>query len=130
MTKAEEETHMAEYLVGRAEDIADGGRKVVQCGEREIGIFRVKGELRAWHNSCPHRQGPICQGHIYPRVIEPVDEKGEVRTLQYDESSMHLVCPWHGYEFNLETGKNPGFARMGLRPAELKVSEGELYVVL
>lgn len=120
---------MAEFLVGPESEIPDGGRKVVACGEAEIGIFRVKGQLHAWHNSCPHRQGPICQGRIYPRVIEPVDENGEVRTLAYDEADQHLVCPWHGYEFNLETGRSPG-GRGRLRKAQLKLDEGQVYVVL
>ncbi|WP_309084688.1 Rieske (2Fe-2S) protein [Chelativorans sp.] len=120
---------MTEYLVGPESDIAEGGRKVVACGETEIGIFRVKGELLAWHNSCPHRQGPICQGRIYPRVVEPLDERGEVRTLAYDETTQHLVCPWHGYEFNLQTGRGQG-GRGSLRRARLKLEEGQIYVLL
>ncbi|MDR6817788.1 nitrite reductase/ring-hydroxylating ferredoxin subunit [Neorhizobium sp. 2083] len=121
---------MAEYLVCSEDEIADGDRKVVACGEREIGIFRVKGALHAWHNMCPHRQGPICQGRIYPEVIEPVDEKGEVRTLQYNEENMHVACPWHGWEFNLETGRNAGPAKYRLHRAELAIREGQIYVVL
>ncbi len=121
---------MTEYLVCNEADIAEGRRKVVQCGHREIGIFRIKGQLHAWHNSCPHRQGPICQGHIYPRVVEPVDKQGQVRLLQYDEADQHLVCPWHGYEFNLETGRCNGTDRLKLFPAKITVRDGALYVLL
>lgn len=121
---------MGEYRVGSASEIPDGGRKVVQCGQFEIGIFRIRGDLVAWHNSCPHRQGPICQGRIYQRVVEPVDEKGEVRMLQYDEEHLHLVCPWHGYEFDLATGRNAAVRSMGLRKATLRQDGDELYVVL
>lgn len=121
---------MTDYLVGRADAIAEGGRKVVLCGRREIGIFRIAGSLHAWHNMCPHRQGPICQGKIYPRVVEPVDEDGEVRLLQYDETRMQIACPWHGYEFDLVTGRCQGYDRLGLRRAELREENGDLYVVL
>ena len=121
---------MTEYLVCDPDEIVEGGRRVVQCGEREIGIFRVQGQLHAWHNSCPHRQGPVCQGRIYPRVIEPVDAAGQVRLLDYDEETRHLVCPWHGYEFNLETGRCNGTDRLRLFPVELRIVGKALYVVL
>lgn len=121
---------MTEYLVGDLDEIPDGGRKVVRCDDREIGVFRVNGQLHAWHNTCPHRQGPICQGHIYARVVEPVDDRGQVRLLQYDEADQHVVCPWHGYEFNLETGRCNGTDRLKLFRAEIKVVGQALYVVL
>ena len=121
---------MAEYRVGAEADIPEGGRKVVQCGDVEIGIFRLKGQLHAWHNQCPHRQGPVCQGRLYNRVLEPVDEIGKVRTLQYDEEQLHLVCPWHGYEFNLATGRNAASKTLRLRPAKLRIDGGEVHVVL
>jgi nitrite reductase/ring-hydroxylating ferredoxin subunit len=121
---------MTEYRVGPAEEIAEGGRKVVQCGDAEIGIFRFKGELYAWHNQCPHRMGPVCQGRLYNKVTEPFDEIGKVRTLQYDEDCMHIVCPWHGYEFDVTTGKNEATKLFRLRPATLKVEDGEVHVVL
>ncbi|MBN8293268.1 Rieske (2Fe-2S) protein [Rhodobacter sp. NTK016B] len=121
---------MTDYLVCDESDIAEGGRRVVQCGQHEIGIFRIKGQLHAWHNICPHRQGPICQGHIYARVIEPVDERGQVRLLQYDEGDQHVVCPWHGYEFNLETGRCNGNDRMKLFRAEIAIRDGAIHVIV
>lgn len=119
---------MQQYLVGPADDLAEGGRKVVRCGEREVGVFRVNGELRAWLNACPHRQGPICQGHLYPRVVEPVDDRGEVRLLDYDRDQMQVVCPWHGYEFDLDTGRCNGHPALALRSVQLTVVAGDIYV--
>ena len=119
---------MRDYLLGPASEIPEGGRKLVQCGHAEIGVFRHRGELFAWHNSCPHRQGPVCQGRIYKRVVEPVDANGEVRMLQYDEERSHLVCPWHGYEFDLTTGRTVALEGLHLRKAELRIEEGDLYV--
>lgn len=120
---------MQEYLVGPADEIGEGERRVLRCGTREVGVFRVKGELRAWLNHCPHRQGPVCQGHLYPRVIEPVDEAGQVRLLDYDRDRMQVVCPWHGYEFDLETGRCNGLDRLALVPVRLRQDGGMLYVL-
>ncbi len=63
---------MPEFSAGKVTDYADGDRKVVDCGESEVGVFKVDGEFYAWHNRCAHRAGPVCQGRIMKRVIEPV----------------------------------------------------------
>ena len=84
----------------------------------------------AWHNECPHRQGPVCQGRIYKRVLEPIADDGTVRALAYDESVTNIVCSWHGYEFDLKTGINQGSPRFRLRAAKLDQKDGNIYVVL
>jgi nitrite reductase/ring-hydroxylating ferredoxin subunit len=50
--------------------------------------------------------------------------------LAFDENDIHIVCPWHGYEFNLRTGQHPGSAMHRLRPAKLEVVDGEVHVLL
>lgn len=118
------------YLVGRKDEFEEGGRKVVSCDGTEIGVFMIDGELVAWHNQCPHRFGPVCQGRIYKRVLEPVGADGRVRELSYDQGTTNIVCTWHGYEFNLKTGVNQGSSKFRLRPAEVQEKDGEVYVVL
>src|ERR1700674_224633 len=121
---------MPDYSAGRVADYAEGDRKVVSCGEAEVGIFRIDGQIYAWHNRCSHRGGPVCQGRIMRRVIEPVDAQGRLRTLDYHESDTHIVCPWHGYEFNIKTGRHPGNAAARLRKVDIKLRDGEIYVCL
>jgi nitrite reductase/ring-hydroxylating ferredoxin subunit len=119
---------MPEYSAGKVTDYADGDRKVIECGEREVGVFRIDGEFFAWHNRCAHRAGPICQGRIMKRVIEPVAEDRTIRTQQYDPAETNIICPWHGYEYNIRTGQHQGSSRVRLRKAELAIREGEIYV--
>jgi nitrite reductase/ring-hydroxylating ferredoxin subunit len=40
----------------------------------------------------------------------------------------HVVCPWHGYEFNLDTGRHPGDPRMRLRSIPVRVSDDGIYI--
>ena len=75
---------------------------------QEVGVFRIGGEFYAWHNRCAHRAGPVCQGRIMKRVLEPVAGDKTMRTQEYDEAESHIVCPWHGYEFSIKTGYSPG----------------------
>jgi nitrite reductase/ring-hydroxylating ferredoxin subunit len=40
------------------------------------------------------------------------------------------VCPWHGYEYNVRTGRNSGHPNLRLRPVETVVRDGSVYVRL
>ena len=62
---------MTEYRAGRIDEFKEGGRLLLKCGDAEIGIFMIDGEFHAWHNACAHRGGPVCQGRIMKRVVEP-----------------------------------------------------------
>ena len=119
---------MPEYSAGKVTDYADGDRKVVECGEFEVGVFRIDGDFFAWHNRCAHRAGPVCQGRIMQRVIEPLAGDRTVRTQQYDPAETQIICPWHGYEYSIRTGCHQGNPRIRLRKAELAIREGEIYV--
>jgi nitrite reductase (NADH) small subunit len=118
------------YLVCRTDELKDGDRRVVSCDGIEVGVFKVDGQLVAWHNECPHRQGPVCQGRMYKRVVEPIAGDGTVRGLAYDDSVTNIVCSWHGYEFNLKTGVNQGSDRIRLRKAQLEEKDGNIYVAV
>lgn len=119
---------MAEFSAGRTSDYEDGDRKVVICGDKEIGIFKVDGEFYAWHNRCAHRAGPICQGRMMKRVLEPVAEDRTVRAMQYDDNETHIICPWHGYEYSIRTGAHQGNPRIRLLKADISIRDGKIYV--
>ncbi len=121
---------MKSYIVGSVDEIAEGGRKVISCDGTEIGVFRVGGELVAWYNQCAHVGGPVCQGKMFPRVEEPLDAHKRTRMLQYSATEMHIVCPWHGWEYSLKTGCHPGNPNAKLLRAKLEVNDGQVYVVV
>ncbi|MGE0628653.1 MAG: Rieske (2Fe-2S) protein [Hyphomicrobiaceae bacterium] len=118
------------YLVGRRDEFTEGGRKVISCDGIEVGVFLVDGKLVAWHNECPHRFGPVCQGRLYKRVLEPLDAGGCVRELAYDENVTNIVCSWHGYEFDIKTGIHQGSTKFRLKAAKLEEKDGSVYVVV
>jgi nitrite reductase/ring-hydroxylating ferredoxin subunit len=118
------------YFVGKLDEFTEGSRKVVSCDGAEIGVFKVEGEIVAWYNHCAHMRGPVCQGRTYKRVLEPVAEDRTTRMMEFSETQMHIVCPWHGYEYDLKTGEHPGSVRHRLRKANLKIVDGEIYVTL
>ncbi|MSO80273.1 MAG: hypothetical protein EXQ97_01185 [Alphaproteobacteria bacterium] len=76
----------------------------------EIGVFRVVGELFAWHNECPHQGGPVCQGRLMKGVEERLDADRRSLGIHYAEGRLNLACPWHGWEFDLRSGRHAGLA--------------------
>jgi nitrite reductase/ring-hydroxylating ferredoxin subunit len=87
--------------VGTAGEFSVGEFRIVDVAGREIGITRLKtGELRAVRNHCPHKGAPVCRGTI--GGTWPPCEPGE---MKYEREGEVLVCPWHGYEFDLVDGQ-------------------------
>jgi len=118
------------HLAGRSDAIPPNGRLVVDIGAITVGIFRVAGRLVAYENSCPHMGGPVCQGMITPAVREVLDERRASTGYAFDESEMRIVCPWHGYEFSIDTGSHPAKSSIRLRRVDVEESGGDVYVTL
>ncbi|MGA8871237.1 MAG: Rieske (2Fe-2S) protein [Candidatus Acidiferrales bacterium] len=116
--------------VGAGERVPEGGRLVVDIGDKTIGIFRVEGKLYAWENRCAHQGGPVCQGKIIPRVTEIIALGGESRGFAFDESSLHIVCPWHGFEYDIRTGVHPGRPAAKLIRVAVEEAADGIYVTL
>jgi len=83
--------------VGSLADLERDGRVLARIGGREIGVVAVNGELHGIRNRCPHHGGPLCLGTVRERV------QGEPGRYSLSGSSV-LRCPWHGWEFDPETG--------------------------
>jgi len=113
---------------GNSSDIQEQGRLVVDVGGQTIGIFRVKGRLYAYKNTCPHQGGPVCQGLIIPAVRELVSAHQVSTGYAFDEGEMRIVCPWHGYEFSIETGSHPAKAEIRLTAVPVSEENGVVYV--
>ncbi len=118
-----------DIYVGQEADFGERDRKIIVRGELEIGVFRIDGAFYAYENNCVHQGGPVCQGKILGKVEEMLGEDMTSKGLRFSETDIHIVCPWHGYEYNLKTGRHPGDRRVRLKPYEVKVDDGEVYVV-
>lgn len=121
---------MTEVYVAPADQIAEGERRFVEHGDQQVGVMRVNGELRAFLNVCPHQGGPVCEGMIIHKVEEIIDQDRCYRGMRFNPDTLHVVCPWHGWEFNVATGWNAGDERLRLRQYPLKQRDGSVYVVL
>jgi len=92
---------MTLHPVCPAAEIPPGSRKIVTLGKVEIGIFNVHGVYHAYRNLCPHAGAPVCQGRVGGTTLPSA-----VYEYEYGREGCILRCPWHGWEFDLETGEH------------------------
>jgi nitrite reductase/ring-hydroxylating ferredoxin subunit len=121
---------MREVNLGSISTFSDPGRKVVEIDGVEIGVFCVKGQFSAYGNICPHMGGPVCQGKILPRVEEDIAADRKSLGLAFSKTQTNIVCPWHGYEFDIRTGRHQGNPRLSLRTLDVRISDGEVFVLI
>ena len=75
----------AEYArIGNVSEFPNGTLRRVIVFEESILVANVNGKLYAISNSCTHRGAPLNDGEVDHDVI---------------------ICPWHGGQFNIATGK-------------------------
>jgi nitrite reductase/ring-hydroxylating ferredoxin subunit len=128
--KNRERTDVEDVFVEKVDAFKDRQCRLVSRNGHEVGVFRLGDEYFAWHNRCAHQGGPVCQGRVFPRVIQTLGEDQIAQEMKYSEEDIHIVCPWHGYEYDIRTGRNAGHSRLRLRPAPVVVRDGAVYVQL
>ena len=76
---------MAEWvrLCGVKDAPVAGGVMEAEAAGVAVCLANVDGKLCALDNWCPHRRGPLGQGWIEGNAV---------------------VCPWHSWAFDVETG--------------------------
>jgi nitrite reductase/ring-hydroxylating ferredoxin subunit len=119
--------HGGGQLIAGAAQLAEGERLLATVEGREIGVFRIHGELRAWENRCPHQGGPVCTGLLVGRTeLVLADDMTVVREERSDEV-IHIACPWHGWEFDIDSGVCWALPAARLRAVDIHEHDGEVY---
>ncbi|MER5388186.1 Rieske 2Fe-2S domain-containing protein [Saccharopolyspora sp. NPDC002686] len=119
-----------DVVVAGLADLRERERIVVEVDGLELGVYFHEGEVRAWHNACPHQGGPVCQGKIMPRTIQPLREDRKNAGPAFHPADRNIVCPWHGFEFDVLTGRHPANPDVGLRPIPVRVEDDEVIVTI
>lgn len=72
--------------VAKTTELEEGVGKKVEVNGKTIALFKKNGKIHAINNECAHAGGPLSEG-----------------TIEGD----NVVCPWHGFAYDLKTGKSP-----------------------
>jgi nitrite reductase/ring-hydroxylating ferredoxin subunit len=119
-----------EYFVGKLGDIAERSCKLIQAGDTEIGVFRIKGQLRAYENRCLHQGGPVCQGEVLGKLEQILGPDKTAVGERFSDDEIHIVCPWHGWEYDLENGACATDRRLKLRSFHIVLREDDVFVLV
>lgn len=89
------------HIVGKASSVPPGERCIVEVDGRSIGVFNLSGTFYAVKNSCPHQAAPVCLGAVKGTAMP--SKPGE---YVWGREGEILRCPWHGWEFDITTGRS------------------------
>jgi nitrite reductase (NADH) small subunit len=109
--------------VGSAGDLDERGPLLARVGGREIGVLRDRatGAVHAVRNRCPHHGAPLCLGTVRDRLGG--------RPAQYVAAERRVLhCPWHGWEFDLDSGRCPDDERMRVAVYPVKIELGRVLI--
>ena len=113
------------HRVARVEELAtDGARVIKEVAGQEIAVFRIDGELYAMANYCVHQAGPLCEGRLTGRTVFDADEE----EWHYEDDGSVVRCPWHGWRFDVRTGRSLQSERYAAPTYDVKVIDGDVYV--
>ncbi len=93
--------------VARADELSDGGSKAVEAGGNDIALFRQGEEYFAVANECAHYGAPLCGGMVRSGAV---------------------TCPWHGWQFDLETGECRTAPGCNIEAYQVKIEDGEVKI--
>ena len=112
------------HPVGPVEDFRDESCRVFEVEGQTIGVISVDDAFFAVRDRCPHQPAEICKGTVGGTFVD-----SSPQDLHYGRHQRVLRCPWHGWEFDLETGRSllePN--RFGLRVYPVSVQDGTVFV--
>jgi len=96
---------------GPVDDLPEGQRRCTTLAGKPVILFHQGGKLRAVQNICPHAGLPLADGELRGRV---------------------LTCPFHGYSYDIATGRNVDFPHEEppVRTYPVRVQAGRIEVDL
>lgn len=90
-------------------EIPEGTGKEVVAGDQIIAVFHAQGTFTALDGVCPHAGGPLAKGRINGCIV---------------------TCPWHGWQFDVQTGRHCLNANLTQPSFPTKVEGTDVWVEL
>src|SRR5262245_57098962 len=88
-------------------ELGEGQARTVEVNGKSIAVFNVAGRYYAIDNLCPHRGGPLGEGDVEGQIV---------------------VCPWHGWRWDVTTGANANNPAVRVSCYPVTVDQGTIFV--
>lgn len=113
-------------FAGKIEDFASNKFRIVETEAGSVGVVKTDSGFHAVINRCPHMGAPVCAGsNVTSTTVAS-------KPFEYIVGHEHLVvrCPWHRWEFRIDTGQNIGNVTRGrLLTFDVEVDGQNVYVL-
>ncbi len=93
--------------VASLQDLTPGTGKEVVAGGRVLALFLIDGRVSAIDGVCAHAGGPVAKGIVNGNVV---------------------TCPWHGWQYDVTTGKHCLNDRICQEHFEVSVEGEDVFV--
>jgi nitrite reductase/ring-hydroxylating ferredoxin subunit len=90
-------------------ELPPGTVREFQIEGRAVALANVEGKIYAINNTCLHRGGPLGQGTLHGKVV---------------------TCPWHGWQFDVTTGKVVANPQAGVDCYGVEVRGEDIFVAV
>ena len=99
---------MAKFVkVAKTSEIPANSGRCFKVEEIPVAVFNVDGTFYAIHNTCTHAGGPLSDGILDGTTV---------------------MCPWHGWAFDVTTGHLGGMDKGGVASYPVKLENDEILV--
>ena len=103
-----EESKIEYVEIAPVSELPNGERLFIEVGDKALVIFNIAGQYFAIGDICSHDEGPLGDG---------------------DLEGFNIVCPRHGAEFDVRTGKVIQMPAVVDIPAyPVQVRDGQIFV--
>lgn len=116
---------MTRHLACRETDLPPGESLVRDLDGTSVGVFNVRGRYFALQNRCPHRGGALCAGPVTGTTLPTEDFR-----YVYGREGEIVRCAWHGWEFEIATGRSLIDPSIKAKTFPVEVEAGDVYVVM
>ena len=97
---------MAFVRAARKDEIPAGTVREFQLAGKTLAIANVNGQFVAIDNTCLHRGGPLGEGTLSGKTV---------------------TCPWHGWQYDMTTGKLVNNPTVGVACYALEVRGEDIW---
>ena len=111
------------YFFCQETEIQEHEFLIREVGGKSVGATRLNGRICILLNYCPHAGAQICKGSVVSALLIGPDQ-----SVNLDCSRPLVRCPWHGWEFDLDSGRTVFESKMRLAFLTYELEEGEVFV--
>jgi nitrite reductase (NADH) small subunit len=113
------------HVVCRLDELTPGQLRGVEVDGVAVVVARTPaGSVHVLRDRCSHEGGRLSRGRLLLKV-----GGDEVGAYVLSEDEYVVRCPWHGYEFDVETGHCIADARRArVRAYEVTVEDGVVFI--